>query len=152
MTVTVCFDALGTCFSLDPVVQALDEVMGDQLRSAGSCPKMTIMDWVSSFHRRSHSNSRSMRSVGWLGIQGGRPERMARGLAGSLTLASSMLHNETIHIDQSPPHPHLPCPKSLRSHSLGHLPSLWVVNPPSPPPPPLPHYQISHQSLLNSPP
>lgn len=47
MTVTVCFDALGTCFSLDPAIQALEELMGDELRSAGSCPRMTIMDWVS---------------------------------------------------------------------------------------------------------
>ena len=47
MTVTVCFDALGTCFSLEPVIQALDELMGDELRSAGACPRMTIWDWVS---------------------------------------------------------------------------------------------------------
>lgn len=47
MTVTVCFDALGTCFSLEPVVKALDELLGDELRQAGSCPRMTIQDWVS---------------------------------------------------------------------------------------------------------
>jgi hypothetical protein len=47
MTLTVCFDALGTCFSLEVLVQALDELMGDKLRAAGSGPRMTIMDWVS---------------------------------------------------------------------------------------------------------
>jgi len=46
MTVTVCFDALGTCFSLQPAIEALDTLMGDELRAAGSDARMTIMDWV----------------------------------------------------------------------------------------------------------
>lgn len=46
MTLTVCFDALGTCFSLQPVIDALEEFMGGELRDAGSDPRMTIMDWV----------------------------------------------------------------------------------------------------------
>lgn len=46
MTITVCFDALGTCFSLDPCIKALDELLGKELRAAGSDAQMTIMDWV----------------------------------------------------------------------------------------------------------
>jgi hypothetical protein len=46
MTVTVCFDALGTCFSLQPVIEALDSLLGLELRLAGSDARMTIMDWV----------------------------------------------------------------------------------------------------------
>jgi len=46
MTITVCFDALGTCFSLDPCIKALDELLGQELRAAGSDARMTIMDWV----------------------------------------------------------------------------------------------------------
>ena len=46
MTVTVCFDALGTCFSLQTAIDALETLMGDELRAAGSDARMTIMDWV----------------------------------------------------------------------------------------------------------
>jgi hypothetical protein len=46
MTVTVCFDALGTCFSLEPAIKALEALLGSELRSAGSDARMTIMDWV----------------------------------------------------------------------------------------------------------
>jgi len=46
MTITVCFDALGTCFSLEPCIKALDELLGKELRAAGSDSRMTIMDWV----------------------------------------------------------------------------------------------------------
>jgi hypothetical protein len=46
MTITVCFDALGTCFSLHPATEALETLMGDELRAAGSDARMTIMDWV----------------------------------------------------------------------------------------------------------
>ena len=44
---TVCMDVLGTCFTLEPVIEALDELMGDELRRAGSGARMVIMDWVS---------------------------------------------------------------------------------------------------------
>jgi hypothetical protein len=46
MTITVCFDALGTCFSLDPAIKALDDLLGKDLRAAGGDARMTIMDWV----------------------------------------------------------------------------------------------------------
>lgn len=48
MAVTVCFDALGTCFSMEPLIEALDELMGEKLRQAGSGSRMVVMDWVSS--------------------------------------------------------------------------------------------------------
>lgn len=46
MPVTVCFDALGTCFGTDVLVETLEKLMGDRLRAAGSDVRMTIMDWV----------------------------------------------------------------------------------------------------------
>jgi len=49
MTITVCFDALGTCFSLEPCIKALDDILGKELRAAGSHARMTIMDWVCHF-------------------------------------------------------------------------------------------------------
>jgi hypothetical protein len=49
MTITVCFDALGTCFSLDPAIKALDDLLGKELRVAGGDARMTIMDWVRIF-------------------------------------------------------------------------------------------------------
>ena len=45
MTLTVCFDALGTCFTTEALVEALEGVMGDELKSAGGA-RMVIMDWV----------------------------------------------------------------------------------------------------------
>ena len=47
MSPTVCFDALGTCFSVEPLVEALDEILGARLRDAGAGPRTVIMDWVS---------------------------------------------------------------------------------------------------------
>lgn len=52
MSFVVCFDALGTLFSPEPLVEALDEVLGDRLRAAGSGARSTIMDWVSLGHQR----------------------------------------------------------------------------------------------------
>ena len=46
MPLTVCFDALGTCFSFETLVDALDEILGEELRHAGSGARMVIMDWV----------------------------------------------------------------------------------------------------------
>lgn len=46
MVLTVCFDALGTCFTLEPVIEALEELMGDELRPVGGA-RMIIMDWAS---------------------------------------------------------------------------------------------------------
>ena len=43
---TVCFDALGTCFNFGKATEALEAVMGDRLRAANSGANMVIMDWV----------------------------------------------------------------------------------------------------------
>lgn len=51
MVLTVCFDVLQTCFSLEPLVDAVEEVMGDQLRSAGASPRGVVMDWFHSAQR-----------------------------------------------------------------------------------------------------
>jgi len=51
MAVTVCFDALGTCFSVDVLVEAMDELLGERLREAGSGARMTVMDWFHSAQR-----------------------------------------------------------------------------------------------------
>lgn len=56
MVLTVCFDALGTCFTLEPAVKALEEVMEDTLPPGVA--RMVIMDWVcrpSLFRLSSHS-------------------------------------------------------------------------------------------------
>ncbi len=49
MTPTICFDALGTCFSVDPLVDVLEELLGKELRDAGSGARMVVMDWVCLF-------------------------------------------------------------------------------------------------------
>lgn len=46
MTFSVCFDALGTCFTLDSVITALEEAMGDRL--GPGVARMVILDWVRS--------------------------------------------------------------------------------------------------------
>lgn len=46
MTFSVCFDALGTCFTLDSVITALEEAMGDRL--GPGLARMVILDWVRS--------------------------------------------------------------------------------------------------------
>jgi 2-haloacid dehalogenase len=46
MTYTVCFDALGTCFTLEPVIAALEELVGEQLKPVGGA-RMIVMDWAS---------------------------------------------------------------------------------------------------------
>lgn len=47
---TVCFDALGTCFSLDPLVRAVDELLGERLATAGQGARTVVYDWVSEGH------------------------------------------------------------------------------------------------------
>ena len=51
MVLTVCFDVLQTCFSLEPLVDAVEEVMGDQLREAGVGSRMVVMDWFHAAQR-----------------------------------------------------------------------------------------------------
>ncbi len=46
MAVTVCFDVMGTCFSLDVLVEAVDNLLGKDLRGAGSGPRAVVLDWV----------------------------------------------------------------------------------------------------------
>ncbi|WVR06649.1 haloacid dehalogenase, type II [Kwoniella sp. DSM 27419] len=48
---TVCFDALGTCFTLDEVVKAVDKLYGDQLRDKGWGAKGFTNDWFHSAQR-----------------------------------------------------------------------------------------------------
>jgi 2-haloacid dehalogenase len=49
-SLTVCFDALGTCFSLDPLVRAVDELLGERLVAAGQGARTVVDDWVSEGH------------------------------------------------------------------------------------------------------
>ncbi|WWD18799.1 haloacid dehalogenase, type II [Kwoniella shandongensis] len=51
MTLTVCFDALGTCFTLEQVTDAVDETFGDRLRAVGFGSKGFVMDWFHSCQR-----------------------------------------------------------------------------------------------------
>lgn len=44
---TVCFDAMGTCFSFQPLVDAVEEQFGDQLKQRGQGARMVVMDWAS---------------------------------------------------------------------------------------------------------
>jgi hypothetical protein len=44
MDISVCFDALGTCFTLDGVVSALEQALGDRL--GPGVARMIILDWV----------------------------------------------------------------------------------------------------------
>jgi len=46
MGLTVCFDALGSCFGVEILVDAVEGLLGDELRKAGSGSKMVVMDWV----------------------------------------------------------------------------------------------------------
>jgi 2-haloacid dehalogenase len=46
MTITVCFDALGTCFGVEVLVDAVDKLLGKELSAVGSGSKMVVMDWV----------------------------------------------------------------------------------------------------------
>lgn len=46
MPLSICFDALGTCFTTEALVEALDQVMGEQLKPVGGA-RMIVMDWVS---------------------------------------------------------------------------------------------------------
>ena len=48
MGLTVCFDALGTCFTVEVLIDAVEELLGDRLREAGSDARMTVQDWVGS--------------------------------------------------------------------------------------------------------
>jgi 2-haloacid dehalogenase len=57
MTLTVCFDALGTCFGVEVLIDAVEEVLGDKLRAAGSDSRMVVMDWVSVIHLTSRLNT-----------------------------------------------------------------------------------------------
>ncbi|KAK8858906.1 haloacid dehalogenase, type II [Kwoniella newhampshirensis] len=51
MTVTVCFDALGTCFTLEKVIQAVDDKFGEKLAKIGFGAKGFVMDWFHSCQR-----------------------------------------------------------------------------------------------------
>ncbi|RSH90798.1 hypothetical protein EHS25_009973 [Saitozyma podzolica] len=50
-SLTVCFDALGTCFSLDPLVRAVDELLGERLVAAGQGARTVVHDWFHSAQR-----------------------------------------------------------------------------------------------------
>ncbi|ORY31826.1 HAD-like domain-containing protein [Naematelia encephala] len=49
--ITVCFDALGSLFSLEPLIDVVEQVLGDELRSAGSGSRAVVMDWFHSAQR-----------------------------------------------------------------------------------------------------
>ncbi|WVQ96592.1 haloacid dehalogenase, type II [Kwoniella sp. CBS 9459] len=51
MTLTVCFDALGTCFTLADVISAVEEQYGPDLTRAGWGVKGFVNDWFHSCQR-----------------------------------------------------------------------------------------------------
>ncbi|OCF35053.1 haloacid dehalogenase, type II [Kwoniella heveanensis BCC8398] len=51
MTLTVCFDALGTCFTLADIIQAVEEQYGRDLVGAGWGVKGFVNDWFHSCQR-----------------------------------------------------------------------------------------------------
>ncbi|WWC62962.1 uncharacterized protein I303_105560 [Kwoniella dejecticola CBS 10117] len=51
MTLTVCFDALGTCFTLQDIISAVDEQYGQGLAKNGWGSKGFVMDWFHSAQR-----------------------------------------------------------------------------------------------------
>ncbi|WWC71105.1 haloacid dehalogenase, type II [Kwoniella pini CBS 10737] len=51
MTLSVCFDALGTCFTLQNIISAVDEKYGEDLAKNGWGSKGFVMDWFHSAQR-----------------------------------------------------------------------------------------------------
>ncbi|WVW85063.1 haloacid dehalogenase, type II [Kwoniella bestiolae CBS 10118] len=51
MTLTVCFDALGTCFTLHNIIGAVDKQYGEELAKKGLGSKGFVLDWFHSAQR-----------------------------------------------------------------------------------------------------
>ncbi|WRT68107.1 haloacid dehalogenase, type II [Kwoniella shivajii] len=51
MTLTICFDALGTCFTLADIISAVDKTYGDELRRKGWGSQGFVNDWFHSAQR-----------------------------------------------------------------------------------------------------